>query len=78
MATYMTYCRNLGFEETPNYAYLRRLFDDLYHKCQFEFDYLFDWTVQKFNAELEDDEDGHEEEKGRDGTSTIPESLRGH
>ena len=33
MATYMTYCRNLGFDETPNYAYLRRLFQELYNKC---------------------------------------------
>ena len=44
----MTYCRNLGFEETPNYNYLKRLFRDLYIKCQFENEYIFDWTVQKF------------------------------
>ena len=79
MATYMTYCRNLGFEEAPNYAYLRRLFRDLYNKCQFEFDYIFDWTVQKFCADMGADGDhNEEEEKGRDGTSTIPDSLRGH
>ena len=45
MATYMTYCRNLGFEETPNYDYLRRLFRDLYNKCCFEFDFIYDWTI---------------------------------
>jgi hypothetical protein len=33
MQTYMNYCRNLGFEETPNYAFLRRLFRELYQKC---------------------------------------------
>ena len=74
MATYMTYCRNLGFEETPNYAYLRRLFRDLYHKCQFEHDFIFDWTVQKYRV----DEMPFEEGKAREGTSTIPESLRNH
>ena len=74
MATYMTYCRNLGFEETPNYAYLRRLFRDLYHKCQFEHDFIFDWTVQKYRV----DEMPFEEGKAREGTSTILESLRNH
>lgn len=45
MATYMNYCRKLDFEETPNYAWLRRLFKELYAKCCFEHDYLFDWTI---------------------------------
>ena len=45
MATYMNYCRKLAFEDTPNYAFLRRLFKDLYHKCCFEHDYIFDWTI---------------------------------
>ena len=45
LATYMNYCRNLGFTETPNYAYLKRLFRELYLKCQFEFDFIYDWTV---------------------------------
>ena len=85
MATYMTYCRNLGFEETPNYDYLRRLFRDLYNKCCFEFDFIYDWTIQKFRASPDGDEalqqPGEEEEKaivGRDNTSTIPESLKNH
>ena len=78
----MTYCRNLGFDEAPNYAYLRRLFRDLYNKCQFEFDFIFDWTVQKFRPDMPEFADvsqqQYEEEKGRDGTSTIPESLKNH
>mmetsp|Transcript_42831 Transcript_42831/g.56605 ORF Transcript_42831/g.56605 Transcript_42831/m.56605 type:complete len:116 (+) Transcript_42831:871-1218(+) len=87
MATYMTYCRNLGFEENPNYAYLRRLFRDLYNKCCFEFDFIYDWTIQKFRpAPIEADEmmaAEEEEEKVMRGAergdgSTIPESLRGH
>ena len=41
----MNYCRNLGFDETPNYAYLRRLFTELYKKCCFEHEYIFDWTI---------------------------------
>ena len=52
MATYMNYCRNLGFEETPNYTYLRRLFKDLYNKCCFENDFIYDWTIQRYRVEL--------------------------
>ena len=80
----MTYCRNLGFEQEPNYAYLRRLFRDLYNKCCFEFDFIYDWTIQKFRAAPDNDEimvGDEEEEKvngARDNTSTLPESLRAH
>ena len=45
VATFMSYCRNLGFDEAPNYAYLRRLFKELYNKCCFEHDFVYDWTI---------------------------------
>lgn len=35
MAAYMNYVRKLDFEETPNYAWLKRLFKVLYEKCGF-------------------------------------------
>lgn len=43
--TYMDYCRNLGFEEKPDYNYLRKLFKDLFKQYQYEFDYVFDWNL---------------------------------
>lgn len=48
--TYMAYCRNLNFEEQPNYLYLRRLMRDLQQRCQFNNNFVLDWTIQKFNA----------------------------
>jgi casein kinase 1 len=45
MATYMNYCKNLKFDEEPNYAFLIRLFKELYNKCCFEHEYMFDWTI---------------------------------
>lgn len=44
-ATYLTYCKGLGFEDRPDYAYLRRLFKDLFLREQFEYDFIFDWVL---------------------------------
>ena len=40
--TYMNYCRNLRFEERPDYAYLRRTFKDLFIREGHQYDYIFD------------------------------------
>ncbi|XP_074563486.1 casein kinase 1-like protein 2 [Curcuma longa] len=47
-ASYFRYCRSLRFEEKPEYAYLKRLFRDLFIREGFQFDYVFDWTVLKY------------------------------
>jgi hypothetical protein len=43
MAEYMNYVRRLGFNETPDYVYLRNLFITALHKNGFEDDQCFDW-----------------------------------
>ena len=43
-AELLTYSRALSFEQKPDYAYLRRIFKELFLKQGFEFDYVFDWT----------------------------------
>lgn len=47
-ATYLNYCRSLHFEDRPDYAYLRRLFRDLFFREGYAADYRFDWTVLNF------------------------------
>ena len=42
---FLEYARSLGFEETPNYTYLKELFRDLMIKSRFELDYNFDWDI---------------------------------
>ncbi|CAD5174155.1 unnamed protein product [Musa acuminata subsp. malaccensis] len=46
-ASYFHYCRLLRFEDKPDYAYLKRLFRDLFIHEGFQFDYMFDWTILK-------------------------------
>ena len=41
----MDYCRDLKFEETPDYTYLRRVFKDLFNRNGLEFDYVYDWNI---------------------------------
>lgn len=44
--TYINYCRSLRFEDRPDYAYLRRLFKDLFFREGCQYDFIFDWTFQ--------------------------------
>ncbi|EFY86385.1 hypothetical protein J3459_011148 [Metarhizium acridum] len=47
-ATYINYTRSLGFQDKPNYAYLRRLFRRLFTSKGFKYDNVFDWTEKRF------------------------------
>lgn len=46
-ASYFQYCRQLRFEDRPDYAFLKRIFRDLFIREGFQFDYVFDWTILK-------------------------------
>lgn len=48
-ATYLNYTRSLRFDDKPDYAYLRKLFRDLFLKQGFQYDYVYDWTILKYN-----------------------------
>lgn len=47
--TYFEYCRKLRFEEEPDYAYLKRLFRELFERNGFQDDNEFDWDAQSTN-----------------------------
>ncbi|KAI9219626.1 casein kinase [Blastocladiella britannica] len=47
-AIYLNYCRSLRFDDRPDYSYLRRLFRELFVREGYSYDYVFDWTVLKF------------------------------
>ncbi|KAG8471836.1 hypothetical protein CXB51_036451 [Gossypium anomalum] len=47
-ASYFHYCRSLRFDDKPDYSYLKRIFRDLFIREGFQFDYVFDWTILKY------------------------------
>lgn len=51
-AEYMLYCRNLKFDERPDYLYLARLFKDLSIKLEYHNDHLFDWTMLRYTKAM--------------------------
>jgi len=43
---FLNYTRALGFDERPDYAYLRKLFRDLFFRKGYQYDYIFDWSIR--------------------------------
>lgn len=42
---YVKYCRELKYDEKPDYNYLRSLFVGLFKHHNYELDYVYDWNV---------------------------------
>lgn len=45
---YLNYTRQLRFDDKPDYSHLRKIFRDLFVREGFQYDYVFDWTVYKY------------------------------
>lgn len=45
--TYLKYVKSLKFEDRPDYSYLRRLLKELFVKSEYEYDFIFDWSLAK-------------------------------
>jgi len=45
--TYLNYCHRISFDEKPDYAFLKKLFKDLYIRKEFDLDYEYDWILLK-------------------------------
>ena len=44
---FLNYTRALRFDDKPDYSYLRKLFRDLFVREGYQYDYVFDWSVQR-------------------------------
>jgi casein kinase 1 len=51
-ASYLNYTRSLRFDDKPDYSYLRKLFRDLFVREGFQYDYVFDWTILKYQESV--------------------------
>ncbi|XP_011497827.1 PREDICTED: casein kinase I isoform gamma-3 isoform X8 [Ceratosolen solmsi marchali] len=60
MATYLRYVRRLDFFDTPDYEYLRKLFQDLYDRKGYASDAEFDWTGKTMSTPVGSLQTGHE------------------
>eukprot|EP00448_Togula_jolla_P019092 CAMPEP_0170577196 /NCGR_PEP_ID=MMETSP0224-20130122/4796_1 /TAXON_ID=285029 /ORGANISM="Togula jolla, Strain CCCM 725" /LENGTH=403 /DNA_ID=CAMNT_0010900087 /DNA_START=18 /DNA_END=1229 /DNA_ORIENTATION=+ len=72
-ASYLNYCRALRFEDRPDYAYLRRLFKDLFMREGFVNDGMFDWSqpspvpADRPESSMDAIKDGAADGAGKDG-----------
>ncbi|KAJ7885309.1 casein kinase I [Mycena olivaceomarginata] len=44
---FLNYTRTLRFDDKPDYSYLRKLFRGLFVREGYQYDYVFDWSVQR-------------------------------
>lgn len=73
--TYMQYCRNLRFEDRPDYAYPRMMLKDLFFREKFVLDFEFDWDIR--NAEIvQQNQAKYGENDYRAGDAGLAEKLR--
>jgi len=58
-STYIMYCRELKFEDQPNYEYLKRLFGIAMSTKKYECDNRFDWLLKSDDIIETNSKDGH-------------------
>jgi len=49
--TFLDYCKNLKFDENPNYELLRDLLNKIILRHGFQMDYKYDWDLENNNKE---------------------------
>ena len=59
----MNYCRRLGFEENPDYAYLKSLFEGLMKDMNYEVDGVYEWTLVRQRIEAQNAKELEEAER---------------
>jgi len=70
-AIYLNYTRSLRFDDKPDYSYLRKIFRDLFVREGFQYDYVFDWTVYKYQKNAQAIAQAAGQEKPADTTQAA-------
>ena len=66
---FLNYTRALRFDDKPDYPYLRKLFRDLFVREGYQYDYVFDWNVQR--GAMEDGSAGTSGQKAAAGRRKV-------
>jgi casein kinase I family protein HRR25 len=70
-AIYLNYTRSLRFDDKPDYSYLRKIFRDLFVREGFQYDYVFDWTVYKYQKNAQAIAQAQAKEPDKDNADTA-------
>ena len=68
---YFQYCRSLRFEDKPDYVFLRKLFRELFMREGYGYDYVFDWTILKYQ-QTQAGEQGGKDRARNDSLTPAP------
>jgi len=60
---FLQYTRDLGFEDNPDYGFLKKLLKTIMDREKIEIDYQFDWIVKKYELEKLKEENKEEYKK---------------
>lgn len=55
--TFLEYCKNLQFEEKPDYKYLNDLLNKIFLRYGYDLDSLFDWELDMKNLQIKDEKE---------------------
>src|SRR6202000_3412312 len=69
-AIYLNYTRSLRFDDKPDYSYLRKIFRDLFVREGFQYDYVCDWTVYKYQKNAQAIAQAQQKDPEKDGDAT--------
>lgn len=75
---YITYTKGLGFDESPDYMYLRQLFRILFRTLNHQYDYTFDWTMLKQKAQFMANMGQTTSAQGQNGQTSAGQGVQGH
>lgn len=72
MAIYLNCCRSLRFDDKPDYSYLRKLFRDLFVREGFQYDYVFDWSIQQRSEDAKADPIAKQQQVQQQQAAQLP------
>eukprot|EP00928_Gymnodinium_smaydae_P059867 TRINITY_DN4332_c0_g2_i2.p1 TRINITY_DN4332_c0_g2~~TRINITY_DN4332_c0_g2_i2.p1 ORF type:complete len:334 (+),score=52.43 TRINITY_DN4332_c0_g2_i2:49-1050(+) len=71
-SNFVSYCRDLQFDQRPDYAFLRRMLKQLFFDSGYEYDFVFSWTTLSRCFDSDDEESEHRSDSSGGEVFTLP------